>query len=114
MFIAPNIASIMNASPPERRGVASGMSSTLINAGFLLSLGIAFVIMATSVPVGILQEIFSGNSVSIGVIELNSFVSSLHEVFLLMAFVSLIASVPAYLAKKRSPKIDLTGGSGEE
>ncbi|MDA4120941.1 MAG: MFS transporter [Thaumarchaeota archaeon] len=112
MFIAPNIASIMNATPPERRGVASGMSSTLINAGFLLSLGIAFVIMATSVPVSILQQIFSGNSVSIGPVDLSNFVASLHEVFLLMAFVSLGAAVPAYLAKKREAQPGAYGGPG--
>ena len=101
MFVAPNVASIMNATPAERRGVASGMSSTLINAGFLLSLGMAFAVMAASVPTTVLQQIFSGSSVAIGPGVLDRFTSSLHGLFLLMGFISLIAAVPAYMAKKR-------------
>ena len=100
MFIAPNVASIMNATPAERRGVASGMSSTLINAGFLVSLGIAFAVMAASVPGTVLQEIFSGSSVAIDPSVLDRFTGSLHSLFLLMGSVSLFAAVPAYLAKK--------------
>ncbi len=103
MFIAPNVASIMNATPADRRGVASGMSSTLINAGFLLSLGIAFAVMAASVPGTVLQEIFSGTSVAIDPGVLDRFTGSLHDLFLLMGVVSLFAVVPAYLAKKPRP-----------
>jgi EmrB/QacA subfamily drug resistance transporter len=109
MFVAPNVASIMNATPAARRGVASGMSSTLINTGFLLSLGIAFAIMAGSVPVSTLQEIFAGSSVAIPSLVLNDFVGALHGIFLLMGFVSLFAAVPAYLAKKPGPKYDIRG-----
>ena len=104
MFVAPNVASIMNATPAARRGVASGMSSTLINTGFLLSLGIAFAVMAASVPTAVLQEIFSGSAVAISPAVLNSFVGSLHGLFLLMGFVSLFAAVPAFMAKKPGAK----------
>jgi EmrB/QacA subfamily drug resistance transporter len=103
MFIAPNVASIMNATPAPRRGAASGMSSTLINTGFLLSLGMAFAVMATSVPTSVLQEIFSGTAVSISPIVKINFVNSLHGLFLLMGSVSLFAAVPAYMAKKPRP-----------
>lgn len=100
MFIAPNIASIMNATPADRRGVASGMSSTLINAGFLLSLGMSFAVMAASVPPAVLQEIFSGSNVSIPASVVGNFVSSLHKLFTLMGAISLFAAVPAYMTKK--------------
>ena len=100
MFVAPNIASIMNATPASRRGVASGMSSTLINTGFLISLGTAFAVMAMSVPTSVLQEIFSGNSVAVTSGVLADFVGSLHGLFLLMAFVSLVAAAAAFLAKR--------------
>ena len=114
MFVAPNIASIMNATPAERRGVASGMSSTLINAGFLLSLGIAFVIMAGSVSVATLQSIFAGGTAPIAPLVLDSFVSALHGIFLLMGFVSLFAAVPAFMAKKSGPKYEIAGSAGVE
>ncbi|HZW85309.1 MAG TPA: MFS transporter [Nitrososphaerales archaeon] len=114
MFVAPNIASIMNATPAERRGVASGMSSTLINAGFLLSLGIAFVIMAGSVPVSTLQSIFAGSTAPIPILVLDSFVAALHGIFLLMGFVSLFAAVPAFMARKTGPKYEIAGSEGVE
>ena len=107
MFVAPNVASIMNATPAERRGVASGMSSTLINTGFLLSLAMAFVVMAASVPTSVLQEIFSGSAVAINPTILDSFTSSLHGLFLLMGFISLFAAIPAYMAKKQGPKYEV-------
>jgi EmrB/QacA subfamily drug resistance transporter len=111
MFVAPNVASIMNATPAARRGVASGMSSTLINTGFLLSLGLAFAIMATSVPVDVLQQIFSGGSVSITPVQLDSFVSSLHGLFLLMGFISLFAAVPAFMTKKPKHNYEILGSA---
>lgn len=107
MFVAPNVASIMNATPAERRGAASGMSSTLINAGFLLSLGIAFAIMAGSVPVSVLQAIFAGGTAPVAPGALDRFVGSLHGIFLLMAFVSLFAAVPAFMAKKPARKFQI-------
>lgn len=106
MFVAPNIASIMNTTPAPRRGVASGMSSTLINAGFLLSLGMAFVVMATSVPTSVLQEIFSGSAVSISPLQLQSFVGSLHGLFLLMGFISLFSAIPAFMTRKPRPVVE--------
>lgn len=107
MFVAPNVASIMNATPTPRRGVASGMSSTLINAGFLLSLGISFAVMATSVSTAVLQSIFSGNSVPIGSLELQKFVGSLHGLFILMGFISLFSAVPAFMTKKGRSKYEI-------
>ena len=111
MFVAPNVASIMNATPTSRRGVASGMSSTLINTGFLLSLGIAFAVMATSVSSTVLQEIFSGSAVSITAAQLQNFTGALHGLFLLLGFISLFSVVPAFMAKK--PRIQIGGGAGE-
>ena len=106
MFVAPNVASIMNATPAPRRGVASGMSATLINAGFLLSLGLAFAVMANSVPSTVLQEIFSGSNVAVSPQFLDDFVAALHGLFLLMGFVSLFAAVPAYMAKKPKVRVE--------
>lgn len=101
MFVAPNISSIMNASPIERRGIASGMSSTMITSGFLLSLGIAFVIMASSMPLSALQALFAGLPVSANEVNVNLFMRGMHECFTLMALVSLIAAVPSLMRGPR-------------
>lgn len=45
LFAAPNIASIMNAVPPEHRGAASGMRATLQNAGQTISIAVFFTII---------------------------------------------------------------------
>lgn len=48
MFAAPNTAAIMNAAPPEERGVASGMRAMLLNSGVVISMGIFFTIVIVS------------------------------------------------------------------
>jgi MFS family permease len=48
MFGAPNIAAIMNAVPPEDRGVASGMRSMLQNSGMVISMAMFFTIVIVS------------------------------------------------------------------
>jgi EmrB/QacA subfamily drug resistance transporter len=101
MFVAPNISSIMNASPVLRRGIAAGMSSTMVTSGFLLSLGIAFVIMATTMPLTTLQAIFAGLPVAANALNVDLFMDAMHKMFLLMAVVSLIAAVPSAM---RGPK----------
>src|SRR5487761_1847292 len=88
LFVSPNIASIMNSVPVMRRGIASGMSSTLINTGMLLSLGIAFAIMASSMPQSTLQAIFAGLPVTSGSINLALFIDAMHKIFLFMAVLS--------------------------
>ena len=45
MFASPNTASIMNSVPPEDRGVASGMRSTLQNTGSTVGMSILFTIV---------------------------------------------------------------------
>lgn len=54
IFASPNIASIMNSVPPEHRGVANGMRTTLQNTGSTLSIAFFFTIiifgLANSLP----------------------------------------------------------------
>jgi EmrB/QacA subfamily drug resistance transporter len=106
LFVAPNVASIMNATPAPRRGIASGMSSTLVNTGFLLSLGLAFAVMASSVPTSVLQAIFSGASGGVSQVVEGKFISSIHGLFLIMGFISLLAAVPAFMAKKPRLRVE--------
>jgi MFS family permease len=53
MFSAPNTTAIMNALPPEHRGVGSGMRATFQNAASMLSMGVFF----TIVIVGLSREL---------------------------------------------------------
>jgi MFS family permease len=53
MFAAPNTTAIMNAVPPEDRGVASGMRATFMNAANTLSITLIF----TLVILGLAQSL---------------------------------------------------------
>ena len=101
MFVAPNVSSIMNASPVARRGIASGMSSTMVTSGFLLSLGIAFAILAGSMPLSTLQAIFAGLPVAANALNVDLFMDAMRKIFLMVAAVSLIAAIPSSM---RGPK----------
>jgi EmrB/QacA subfamily drug resistance transporter len=100
MFVAPNMSSIMNATPVMRRGVASGMSATLVTTGSLLSLSIAFAVMAINIPSATLQAIFAGVSLT-GTPNVAPFVGPMRIIWLVMAAMSLVAVVPSAL---RGPK----------
>ncbi len=113
MFIAPNIASVMNATPPARRGVASATSSMLLNTGWLLSLGFAFAIMAVTVPLPTLQGIFAGAAVTISSSGVQLFVDAMRRVFLVMAVASLFAAVPASMSGRRGGRKAFSGGDVE-
>ncbi len=99
MFVAPNISSIMNATPVTRRGVASGISATLVTTGALLSLSIAFVVLATSIPLNVLQAVFAGETPTGSTASNNIalFVGPMHTTFLIMGIMSLVAVVPSAL-----------------
>jgi EmrB/QacA subfamily drug resistance transporter len=97
MFVAPNISSIMSSAPVTRRGVASGMSATLVTTGALLSLSISFAVLATSIPINILQAVFAGLPVPSGAPSVDLFIGPMHTIFWIMAAMSLVAVVPSAL-----------------
>ncbi|QIW23564.1 MFS transporter [Sulfolobus sp. S-194] len=45
LFVSPNMASLINAAPPQHRGSASGIRAMLTNTGGTLSIGIFFTIV---------------------------------------------------------------------
>lgn len=53
LFASPNRAAVMNAVPPDQRGQASGMGSTIMNSAMVLSIGIFF----TLIIVGLSSEL---------------------------------------------------------
>jgi MFS family permease len=98
MFVAPNISSIMNATPVTRRGVASGMSATLVTTGALLSLAMVFVVLATSIPLNVLQAVFAGETPGgSNASNIALFVGPMHTTFMIMGIMSLVAVIPSAL-----------------
>ncbi len=98
LFASPNRASMMNSVPPPRRGVASGIGTTLVNSGSTLSLALAIVVMAKALPLGSLTAIFLGAPpVTISSAAVAHFIDAAHSVFALAAVLLLVALVPAGL-----------------
>jgi EmrB/QacA subfamily drug resistance transporter len=101
IFAAPNRASIMNSVPPEQRGIASGVSTTLVNVGSTLSLAVAILIMATVTPVASLLQIFVGSSASGSGGSIDSFIASVHLVYYVSTVFLLVAVFPSLLRGRR-------------
>src|SRR5438046_3012135 len=104
LFIAPNVASIMNSVPVVRRGVAAGMSATLFNVRFVCSLALAFATMASRMPLPVMQAIFAGLPIPQGQVEIGSFMDAFHQIFVAIAGISLFGAIPA--AVRRNPVIE--------
>ncbi len=60
LFASPNTAGIMNAVPPQYRGVGSGMRGTFQNAGMTLSIGLFFSLMVVGLSHSLPTSLFSG------------------------------------------------------
>ena len=60
MFSAPNTAALMNAVPPQFRGVASGMNATTTNVASTLSITVIFSLVTVGLAAHLPQAVASG------------------------------------------------------
>jgi sugar phosphate permease len=91
MFAAPNRAEVMSSVPAARRGIASGIGTTLLNAGILGSLALAFTVLAASVPRASLRAIFGGTGG--GIVDAGAFMDGLHLLFAIGLGLMLLAAL---------------------
>jgi EmrB/QacA subfamily drug resistance transporter len=90
VFMSPNSKSVMNAAPPERRGIASGTRMMLMNVGSMVSMAIAIPMVMTGLSSEDMMALFLyGGGISSQ--ALATFESGLHEAFLLFLVISLMA-----------------------
>ncbi|MGI0092368.1 MAG: MFS transporter [Nitrososphaerales archaeon] len=70
-FMSPNTASVMNSVPPQNRGAASGMRSTMQNMGYTIGTSILFTIvslaLATNLPGALATAATSAGAPQLGV-----------------------------------------------
>ena len=91
LFASPNRAAMMSAVRAERRGVASGMGTTLLNTGSTISLGITLAIMSRILPLPSLEAILLGNRAAVGPNAAAQYLEGVHATFLISAILVLIA-----------------------
>ena len=99
IFTSPNRATIMNSVPPNRRGVAAGISTTLVMTGSAFSIGLVFLIFSALLPSESVDVIFSGstdyashNSIQFTDTNNDKFILSIHVIFIVSALL-MISSV---------------------
>ena len=90
LFMSPNSKTVMNAVPPQRRGIASGTRMMLQNVGSMVSMAVAMPMVLTGLSAQDMANLFLyGGGISSD--AMNTFESGLHEAFWLFFFISLIA-----------------------
>ncbi len=101
LFASPNRAAMMSAVPAERRGVASGMGTTLLNTGSTISLGVTLAILASILPLTTLEAILLGNRANVGPDTAALFLQGVHVVFLISAILVLSALALLVIRNRR-------------
>ncbi len=61
IFASPNRATIMSSVPSYRRGVAAGISTTLVMTGSAFSIGLVFLVFSQTMPLDAAQSVFTGS-----------------------------------------------------
>jgi MFS family permease len=79
MFASPNSSSIMNSVPPQDRGVASGMMSTLMNSAMTLSMAVFFTIVIVGIQ-GSFPNAVSNSMASLGSVQLAPLAAALGSI----------------------------------
>jgi MFS family permease len=104
IYASPNRSSIMNSVPPHRRGVASGMSTTLLTSGNTFSFAFTIAILSAAMPLATIVAIFtgSGSAASNPTITVGPFLHAIHTVFTLSAILLLVAVIPSALRGKEN------------
>jgi EmrB/QacA subfamily drug resistance transporter len=92
LFNAPNTSALMGCVPANRRGIAAGTRTLLMNSGQTLAIASAMVILSTVMSYQVLAALFTGAAPA-GAIDGESFMQGLHTVFLFGASISVVALV---------------------
>jgi MFS family permease len=92
LFNSPNTSAVMGSVPANRRGVAAGMRTLLLNSGQTLAIAMAMVVLSTVMSYRVLTGLFTGTS---GTQSLDGqvFMQGFHKVFFLSAAISAVAVV---------------------
>jgi MFS family permease len=105
LFASPNVSSIMGSVPPERRGIANGISMTLSQTGSVLSVPFSLLLMTLVMPYARLSQIV-GSTQLISSTELPQFMAAINHACFILGIIVLCAIIPSAL---RGPQPKITG-----
>jgi EmrB/QacA subfamily drug resistance transporter len=93
LFNSPNTRAVMNSVPPNRRGVAAGMRTLLMNTGQTAAIGIAMVFLSTVMSCQLLTALLTGGATAGQAVDSAAFMQGFHEIYAFGALISVIAIV---------------------
>lgn len=97
LFSSPNISSVMGSVPPERRGVASAVRSTIFNTGSVVSIGIVAYIITTAIPYKVVSGIISGGYTSLTSGEAVGFLTGVQRAFIVITIITCVGTFASSL-----------------
>lgn len=100
LFFSPNSNAIMQAVPPQRRGIAAATRTMLNNAGSLISMAMGLALISSSMSSEAMQALLTRTQVGSEGIVVSSFLDGLRRTFWLSFFICLGAVATSFL---RSP-----------
>jgi len=97
LFRSPNASSVMGSVPSNKRGISSGVRSTIINTSIVASIPLALALMTADIPYDRLINIIGNvNNLSAGQIadiDLAPFLSGLQHSLLVLSALILVSAV---------------------
>jgi len=103
LFMSPNASSIMGPVPPERRGVANGIRTTVVQTAVVVSLPLSLSFMSLAMPYSQLSQL-TGETPNLAVDDTLIFLSALHYALRISALLVLSAVIPSIM---RGPKMNV-------
>jgi EmrB/QacA subfamily drug resistance transporter len=97
LFFSPNTNAIMGAVPMNKRGIAAGMRTMLMNAGNVLSIAFSMAIIGSSVSPEAMQGLFTGTQVGSQGIAVSAFIGGLRMAFAISFAFSVIGAALSFM-----------------
>jgi EmrB/QacA subfamily drug resistance transporter len=114
LFSSPNTNAIMSSVAVERRGIAAGVRTMLMNTGQMLSIAFVFPLVLSQIPQQVMFKVFLyGGGMGNDPHALATFEAGLHKAFLLSFGITLLAALISALRPPHRPQDQSGGQPGE-
>ena len=104
LFASPNISSIMSSVPAEKRGIANGIRTTLVQTGNSLSVPVSLLLMTLVMPYDRLSTIINGSQL-IAAEEVPVFMHAINFACFVFGIITLMAIIPSLLRGKNKQNL---------
>ena len=101
LFRSPNASSVMGSVPSEKRGVAAGVRSTIINTSMALSIPFSIAIISTTIPSSEISSMINNRGGTGSIKQITELVQGIRNAFLASAVLNIIAAVISYLREEK-------------